>query len=113
MAPRDEREQPYVRIAEIEIDPAQIDAYKAALRVEIETSVRLEPGVLALYAVADQDDPTRIFIFEMYAGVRAYLTHLETPHFKAYKAATHGTVRSLKLRDTLPIALAAKAIKER
>ena len=40
--------QPYVRIAEIEIDPARGEAYRAALRAEIETSVRVEPGVLAL-----------------------------------------------------------------
>jgi quinol monooxygenase YgiN len=106
MAPRDE--QPYVRIAEIEIDPAQLSTYQAVLRLEIETSVRLEPGVLALYAVADQDDPARIFIFEIYADVSAYHAHLETPHFRAYKAATQGAVRSLILRDTLPIALVAK-----
>ena len=44
----------------------------------------------------------------MYADVSAYHAHLETPHFKAYKAATQGMVRSLILRDTLPIALGAK-----
>ena len=108
MAPLDEREHPYVRIAEIEIDPAQIAAYNAALGEEIATAVRLEPGVLALYAVADQDDPKRIFILEMYADVSAYHAHLETPHFKAYKAAMQGIVRSLIVRDTLPIVLGAK-----
>src|SRR5262245_23282080 len=109
VAPRDKREQPYVRIAEIAIDPARIASYNAALAQEIEASVRLEPGVLALYAVADRDDPARIFIFEMYTDVSAYHAHLETPHFKTYKTATQGIVRSLKLRDTLPIALNAKA----
>jgi quinol monooxygenase YgiN len=97
---------PYVRIA---VDPSRTEAYNAALGEEIEASVRLELGVLALYAVADQDDPARIFIFEIYADVSAYHAHLETPHFKAYKAATEGIVRSLRLRDALPIALGAKA----
>src|SRR5215203_6817362 len=32
-----------VRIAELEIDPAQLDAYKAILAEEQEASVRLEP----------------------------------------------------------------------
>ena len=31
---------PIVRIAELEIDPAQLDAYKLALKEEIETSIR-------------------------------------------------------------------------
>ena len=35
-----------MRLAELEIDPAQVDSYKAALKEEIEASIRLEPGVL-------------------------------------------------------------------
>jgi quinol monooxygenase YgiN len=100
---------PYVRVAEIEIDPAQREAYMAAAREVIEASVRLEPGVLALYSVSDKDNPARITVFEIYADKTAYETHLETAHFKTYKAATHDMVRSLKLRETVPIALGAKS----
>ncbi|WP_185827152.1 hypothetical protein [Edaphobacter aggregans] len=38
-----------VRLAELEIDPVQLEAYKAALREEIDTSIRIEPGVLTLF----------------------------------------------------------------
>ena len=101
--------QRYVRIAEIEIDPTQCAAFHAALRNEIEASVRIEPGVVALYAVSDKGDPARIVVFEIYADVAAYAAHLEVPHFKAYKAATANMVLSLKLTETVPIALGAKA----
>ena len=101
--------QRYVRIAEIEIDPARYEAYQAALRQEIEASIRLEQGVLALHAVSDKDNPVRIVVFEIYADVAAYAAHLEVPHFKAYKAATANMVLSLKLTETVPIALGAKA----
>src|SRR4051812_25817854 len=77
-----------VRLAELEIDPAQLTEYKTALAEEIETSIRVEPGVLSLYAVALKSDPSRIRILEVYADSAAYNTHLETPHFKKYKAAT-------------------------
>lgn len=40
---------PVVRIAELEMDPAQLDAYRAFLTEEIETSVTLEPDVLSLW----------------------------------------------------------------
>ena len=100
---------PYVRVAEIEIDPAQLEAYKAAVKEEIESSVRVEPGILALYAVSDKDNPAHVIVFEMYADSDAYKAHLETPHFRKYKAATQDMVRSLKLRDTVPIALSAKS----
>jgi quinol monooxygenase YgiN len=101
-------QHPYVRVAEIEIDPARLDAYRAALSEEIETSVRVESGVLALYAVAVKDEPAQIRIFEIYADEDAYRAHLETPHFKKYKAATQDMVTQLKLIDTVPIVLGAK-----
>ena len=100
--------EPYVRVAEIEIDPAQLGPYKAAVKEQIEAAVRLEPGVLALYSVTDKENPAHIFVFEMYADVDAYKEHLETAHFKKYKATTQNMVRSLKLRDTVPILLGAK-----
>ncbi|MFG3592668.1 putative quinol monooxygenase [Bradyrhizobium sp. RDI18] len=100
--------EPYVRVAEIEIDPAQLEAYKAAVKEQIEAAVRLEPGVLALYAVTDKENPARVLVFEMYAGVEAYRAHLETHHFKKYKDSTQDMVKSLKLRDTVPILLGVK-----
>lgn len=100
--------EPYMRIAEIEIDPAQLEAYKTAVDEQIKAAIRLEPGVLALYAVADKDNPARVLVFEMYADVEAYRAHLDTDHFKKYKIATQDMVQSLKLRDTVPIQLGAK-----
>jgi len=100
--------EPYVRVAEIEIDPARLRAYREAVREQIEAAIRLEPGVLALYSVADKENPSHVTVFEIYADVEAYKSHLETAHFKKYKAATQDLVKSLKLRDTIPILLGAK-----
>lgn len=97
-----------VRLAELEIDPAQLAAYRAALREEIETSVRVEPGVLALYAVAVKDHPNQIRLFEMYANPAAYQAHLQSAHFKKYKAATAEMVKSLRLIETEPLLLESK-----
>ena len=107
-APSEPRHSPLVRVAELEIDPAQLEAYRAALKEEIETSIRVEPGVFALYAVADKDRPSQIRVFEVYADEAAYRAHLETPHFKKYKTSTQGMVKKLKLIETDPIILGAK-----
>ena len=96
------------RIAEIEIDPYQVEPYKAALREEIADSIRLEPGVLTLYAVSIKDHPEQVRVFEVYANQAAYRAHLQTVQFKKYKAATQGMVRSLKLIEVDPILLSAK-----
>ena len=97
-----------VRIAEIEIDPAQVEPYTAALRQEIETSIRVEPGVLSLYAVALKGEPAKIRLFEVYASPAAYQSHLASPHFLQYKSTTQGMVKSLKLLETEPILLGSK-----
>jgi quinol monooxygenase YgiN len=98
----------YVQIAEIEIDSAQIENYKAAVEEQIETAIRVEPGVLVLYAVSEKDNPARIRVFEIYRDMDAYRAHLEAHHFKKYKATTEKMVKSLKLIQAAPIMLGAK-----
>jgi len=100
--------RPYVRVAEIEIDPSQVEPYRAAVKEQIEAAVRLEPGVLALCAVADDQNPAYVFVFEIYTDIDAYKAHIATAHFKTYKAITQDMVKSLKLRDTVPILLGTK-----
>ena len=93
---------PMVRIAELEIDPAQLDAYKAMLAEEQEASVRLEPGVLMLHSVAIADNPTQIRLLEVYASWSAYEAHLEAPHFVRYKTSTEKMVKSLNSSRPCP-----------
>ena len=102
-------QSPVVRLAELQIDPARLQEYRSALREEIEASIRLEPGVLTLYAVSVKGHPAQIRIFEMYADTASYEAHLQTPHFKKYKIGTQGMVKSLVLVETDPILLGAKA----
>lgn len=101
--------RPMVRIAELEIDPAQLDAYKAILAEEQEASVRLEPGVLMLHSVALADSPTSIRLLEVYASRSAYEAHIQSPHFVKYKTSTEKMVKSLRLVETTPILLCAKS----
>ena len=100
--------EPYVRVAEIEIDPAQLEAYTTAIKEQVEAALRLEPGVLALYSVADKENPSHVTVFEIYANSAAYKAHLETAHFKNYKITTQDMVKSLKVRETVPILLGVK-----
>jgi len=98
----------YVQIAEIEVDPAQIENFRAAVNQQIEAAIQTEAGVLVLYAVTERDDASRVRVFEVYRDAAAYRAHLEAPHFKKYKATTETMVRSLKLVPVVPIVLGAK-----
>ena len=102
------RPRPLVRLAELEIDPGQLVAYKTAVTEEIEASIRVEPGVLAIYSVALKDYPTQLRFFEIYADEGAYRQHIESPHFKQYVDATKFMIKARRLLETQPIALAIK-----
>ncbi|MFD0766856.1 putative quinol monooxygenase [Mucilaginibacter lutimaris] len=97
-----------VRLAKIQVDPLQLKQYNAALTLQMKTAVKLEPGVLTYYAVADKKDASHITILEIYADTAAYKAHTLTPHFKKYKATVQNMVKSLELVD---VGLIGKAVK--
>jgi quinol monooxygenase YgiN len=70
-----------VHLAKLEIYPEQLASYQAALKEHIETALRIEPGVLTLYPVADAAQPTHITVLEIYASPAAHQAHLQAPHF--------------------------------
>lgn len=92
-----------VRLSKITVDPDRLDDYNAFLKEEIEASMRLEPGVLALYATAEKEAPHKVTILEIYADREAYEKHLDTPHFQKYKQGTLKMVKKLELVDTTPL----------
>ena len=98
-----------IRIAKIRIDELQLEAYKAAVKEQIEAAIKNEPGVLTLYAVQDKNDPANVTVFEIYANQEAYQSHIQTAHFKKYKATTAEMVKSLELIDVTSIAMASKS----
>lgn len=93
----------WVRLAKLVIDSTQVESYKAFLKEEIETSMRVEKGVLTLYAVSEKDKPTHMTILEIYSDVEAYKSHIQTPHFIKYKNGTKEMVKSLELVETTPL----------
>ncbi|MBN7799376.1 antibiotic biosynthesis monooxygenase [Algoriphagus aestuariicola] len=86
-----------IRIAEIEIHPEHLDAYLEILKVEAEASIRLEPGVLAIFPMSEKESPTTLRLIEIYQNEDAYQAHLQTPNFQQYKTSTLHMVKSLKL----------------
>lgn len=104
----DESQGQYVQIAELEIDPEKLESYKAAVQEQISAAIRLEPGVLVLYAVSEKDNPAHFKLFEVYDNIEAYKAHLQAAHFKTYKQKTIAMVTSLKLIRVNPVLLGAK-----
>ena len=88
------------RIAKIKVDVNQLEQYKLVLKEQMNTAIKLEPGVLSYTVVADKKDPSLITIMEVYANLKAYQSHILTPHFKKYKDSVKNMILSLELIDT-------------
>lgn len=88
-----------IRISEIEIVPEYLEQYKTILKEEAKASVRLEPGVIAIFPMFQKKNPAVVRILEIYADKESYQSHLKTPHFLTYKTETLKMVKSLKLVD--------------
>jgi quinol monooxygenase YgiN len=95
----------YMRIAKITVDSTKLDEYIAALKEQMQSALRLEKGVLAYSALQDKEKPSKITILETYASVDAYQAHIQTEHFKKYKAIVVDMVKELELIDVVPIAI--------
>lgn len=96
-------QQRMTRLAKLEIEPTQLENYKALLKEEIETSVKVEEGVLTLFAVFEKENPARVTILEIYADSAAYKAHIQTAHFLKYKNGTVNMVKSLELVEVDPL----------
>lgn len=98
----------YMRIAKIEVDSTQLDEYIKALKLQMQSALKHESGVLAYSALQDKNAPWKITIVETYASVVAYEAHIQTAHFKKYKDTVAGMVIALELTDVVPIAMESK-----
>ena len=86
-----------IRIAEIEVHKKYLNEYLAAAHEVGATSVKEEEGVICIFPMQVKDKPTTIRIVEIYRDEAAYQSHLQTPHFLAYKQGTLHMVESLRL----------------
>ena len=92
-----------VRLSKIEVYPEFLDGYMKYVTEVGEISLRTEPGVLTMYAVAEKENPCKITILETYASREAYDKHIASAHFQKYKQGTLHMVKSLELKDQTPL----------
>lgn len=93
-----------VRISEIEVYPEYLKEYLEFAHNVGATSVREEPGVIAIYPMQQIKNDCQIRILEIYASKEAYQHHINTEHFQTYKQGTLHMVKSLDLVDMHQVA---------
>ena len=84
----------------VEVKPEFQTEFKNIVLPEMAESLKVEKGVLAMYAATDSQTPNRWHFYEIYASEEAYQLHRQTPHFRDYLRQTaHMSAR----KDAIPV----------
>lgn len=103
--------QAVTRIFELQIAPDKLDEFNRFGKHNIQNSVNHEQGVLAMYVLADKQDPYKLYVVEAYADETAYQAHRSSAHFQAWLNSTKEMIVGRKVIETTPIIFGSKAVK--
>lgn len=84
----------------VEVKPEFQTEFKNIVLPEMAESLKVEKGVLAMYAATDSQTPNRWYFYEIYASEEAYQLHRQTPHFRDYLRQTAHMSAS---KDAIPV----------
>lgn len=85
----------------VDVKPAFNQAFRDVVIPEMVQSLKVEEGVIAMYAATEKSNPTRWYFYEIYASEDAYQAHRKTPHFQEYLAKTS---EMTSYKEAIPIA---------
>ncbi len=74
--------------------PDASDAFREAVIAQAANSLNLEEACHRFDVCFDPEDPTRVFLYELYADRAAFDLHLKSDHFLDFDARTRDWVTS-------------------
>jgi quinol monooxygenase YgiN len=99
---------PIVNAIDLDIAPAEIDKYLAAIKENGAASVK-EPGCREFNIMVSATNPNHVFLFEVYDNDAAVQAHRTTEHFKKYAATTANMVTARNVRPMKSVAFNLKS----
>jgi len=82
----------------VEVKPEFQTEFKNIVLPEMAESLKVEKGVLAMYAATDSHTPNRWYFYEIYASEEDYQLHRQTLHFRDYlKQTAHMSTRKTSI----------------
>ena len=97
-----------VNAIELEIVPAELDKFLAAIKENGAASVK-EPGCRQFDILVLASNPNTVFLYEVYDNEAAVQAHRTTDHFKKYAATTANMVAKRTVRAMKPVAFNSKS----
>lgn len=95
--------QDFVHTVKLTIDPAKVEVFKTALEAEIKEAVRTEPEFLAAFASVDKNNPSQIYLFEIFKSVEAMNAYHAKPRFAEFLKQNLPAVQGREAVELTPI----------
>lgn len=92
-------EHHFLKFAQVQVREGSQEAFENSVLINMQTSIKEESGVLAMYAVKDSQQSNRYYFYEVYASAKAYEDHRLTPHFQRYISETQDLVEEKIIQD--------------
>jgi quinol monooxygenase YgiN len=87
----------FVVTVDFNVTPDYTDSFREAVGEQASHSLR-EEGCKQFDVCFDEQDPTRVFLYEVYTDRDAFQSHKETPHFKKFGDTTRAWVEKKIVR---------------
>ncbi len=78
----------YVVTVVFRVKPEHLDAFLPMMNANAATSTASEPGCRQFDVCQHSDNPSEIFLYELYDDRAAFDAHLASAHFKDFDAAS-------------------------
>lgn len=85
-------------VVEFTVDREHLKAFLPLMRENARASLEEEPRCHRFDVCVAAEMPTQVLLFEVYDDESAFQTHLESPHFKAFAAATENMITERSIR---------------
>lgn len=96
------------KLVKVEVNPQDNQQFAQIITAEMAQSLKVEDGVIAMYAATEQAQPNKWLFFEIYASDAAYEDHRKTPHFNDYLKQTEKMVVDKQMLEIEPAYLGNK-----
>ena len=83
---------------DFEIDPESLDVFLPIMQKNASGSLANEAGRHQFDITQDPQNPTKIFLYELYDDAAAFETHKQASHYLEFNEATSGMITAKSVR---------------
>lgn len=91
----------WINIVQITVKPEHLADYQRVVTAQLENALKIDPGILAIYAGTKQGRPDDWVIYEVFQSEENYRNHIANPDHQKYVAASKDWIQNKQVDQTI------------